>query len=87
MRGLEPGVIHLLAVLMLQFAEAHERMHLVNFAIDGLRHLGCVMHVGVRGILEQSWLSERAPCKAIHELPATGVSMACDAFEQIDELA
>ncbi len=53
MSGLEPGEIFRGAVLVGHLAEADERVHLVNFAIDRALHLHGVMHVRIGGIFQQ----------------------------------
>ena len=56
MSRLEPRIVFVVAVVIGHFAEANERMHLVNFAIHGVLHLGGVMHIRVGGVFEQLWL-------------------------------
>ncbi len=52
--GLEPCEPGENAVVALQFAEAHEGVHFVDFALDGAFHGAGVAHVAVGFVVEQA---------------------------------
>lgn len=86
-RRLEPGHITFRAILPCRFAEAHERVHLVNVAMDGFRHLESQAHIRVGVIFEQCAVREGAPREAIHQLPSAAVPVVRDLFQELDQLS
>jgi hypothetical protein len=74
MDGLEPRDIHWRHV-GLDFAKAHERVGLVDLAVDRLRHLSNARDVGIASDAHEARLAHDAPQQTVKQCEAPRIRM------------